>query len=160
MGSPTQWTLSKLRELVIHREAWSAAVHGVTKSKTLLSDWTELNWNDAPNTFLRPLFVINLSHSHSNATRRTNILTVYQRKLRYKELSDLSRIAQLGRGRMLTLNLHPLNIVFYVFRSPAFIWHQWYPIPTPSFPQLPLVDITNWVLHSFSCSCLNPLNPS
>ena len=35
--------LSKLRELVIDREAWYAAVHGVTKSQTQLRDWTELS---------------------------------------------------------------------------------------------------------------------
>ena len=34
--------LSKLREFVIDREAWRAAIHGVTKSQTRLSDWTEL----------------------------------------------------------------------------------------------------------------------
>ena len=37
-------TLSELRETVMDREAWHAAVRGVAKSRTRLSDWTELNW--------------------------------------------------------------------------------------------------------------------
>ena len=36
--------LGRLQQLVMDREAWRAAVHGVTKSQTRLSDWTELNW--------------------------------------------------------------------------------------------------------------------
>ena len=36
-------SLSKFQELVMEREAWRAAVHGVIKSQTRLSEWTELN---------------------------------------------------------------------------------------------------------------------
>ena len=40
----TDMNLSKLQELVMDREAWHVAVHGVTKSWTSLSNWTELKW--------------------------------------------------------------------------------------------------------------------
>ena len=38
-------SLSMLRELVVDREAWRAAVYGVTKNQTWLSDCTELSWH-------------------------------------------------------------------------------------------------------------------
>ena len=37
-------SFSELWELVMDREAWCAVIHGITKSRTQLSDWTELNW--------------------------------------------------------------------------------------------------------------------
>ena len=48
-------SLNKLRELVMDREAWHAAVHGVTKSRSRLSDWTELNWTPFETLFIFPV---------------------------------------------------------------------------------------------------------
>ena len=52
--------LCELRELVMNREAWSATVHGVTRSRTWLSDWTELNWTDDSCSLKRNFILINI----------------------------------------------------------------------------------------------------
>ena len=82
-------SLSELRELVIDREAWHAVIHGVTKSRTRLSDWTELNWYirflecvvDAAAAVLRTLlFKLRGFHFCLTRTLRCQILSVIKKK--------------------------------------------------------------------------------
>ena len=52
--------LSRLWELVMDREVWHAVIHGVTKSQTRLSSWTELNWRDRN---ISKIWVVNITCS-------------------------------------------------------------------------------------------------
>ena len=53
-------SLSELQELVMDREAWRAVIHGVTKSQTWLSDWTELNWMSVILLYKRILYQLKI----------------------------------------------------------------------------------------------------
>ena len=63
-------SLSEPQEMVMHREAWCAAVHGVAKSRTQLSDWTELNcvwtlsWSEFPSVSERDINWLKSVHLH------------------------------------------------------------------------------------------------
>ena len=65
--------LGELRKLVVDREAWSAAVHGVAKSRTQLSNWTELNWVYSSGHFEQ----INEAFLVASFIRKNHLLTWY-----------------------------------------------------------------------------------
>ena len=59
-------SLSELRELVMDREALRAAIHGVAKSRTRMSDWAELNWTSCWNRDVMIAWVLGLNLKFPN----------------------------------------------------------------------------------------------
>ena len=91
-------SLSELQEFVMDREAWRAAVHGVTKSWTQLSDWTELNhgtshfFKNLPKSFKTELCVYKIVIAHWLHMSLSNICfqSTYLREVRFCAGSRLS----------------------------------------------------------------------
>ena len=73
-------SLGELQELVTEREAGCAAIHGVTKSRTQLSDWTELNWYLRENIYMQKLEIYTFLVIIHAYTQFINIVNVFSRE--------------------------------------------------------------------------------
>ena len=130
----TDVSLSEFKEMVMNREAWFAGIHGITKSWTRLSNWTELN-----GTF----------HSYSKSL--TLVLCAPQshpREPSYSHIPNTSGLKAHPRtGLANWLHSHASNIKNKTHTHSS--RKHWTLLPSQSYPQLGVVFSLAPFLHSF-----------
>ena len=94
-------SLSELREVMMDKEAWRAAIHGVAKSRTRLSDWTELiqRWANGFSVFM---LLIHLNFGERNSL---SMRSSYLKKIMAGKKYVFNRLESASMGRWLFSNI-------------------------------------------------------